>query len=319
MKITLVTTWDTACGIAEHSFYLKDALEQLGVAVEVEADLHPAAVLATALVRDRGQWLILNYHAALHSQWTPDHVRLAQASGLKVLIIYHDSGVPNSDQCKDLYRAADAFVVHEPVGDLPGAIFLRQGVPTLPNRHPYIPHRFKAYDAQPVVGSIGFPFPWKNYDLLAEASALAGWALLLIAPGATPEQVAGWQARNPNTLVVTGFQERTEMLALLHYCDATAFLYTCVNTGTSGAIRQGIAARKPVLASHPDVCRQWRDLARDPVGNKAIRWLQDLSPAGVADALSAVPITRVDTRVVRLAAQDAWEHYGRACAELLRR
>ena len=36
------------------------------------------------------------------------------------------------------------------------------------------------------------------------------------------------------------------MVAALSVCTATAFLYECHNSGTSGAIRLGIAALKPV-------------------------------------------------------------------------
>lgn len=321
MRVTLVTTWDIPCGIAEHAFYLKEAIEQAdpSIQIEVESNLHPSAVLGRATLPD---WLFLNYHAALHSQWGPEQVREVQARGTKTLICFHDTGVPNSDQCKALHAVADCFVVHEPCEDLPGAVYLRQGIPGWSNswQHP----RWAGNNPvpawcglRPIVGTIGFPFPWKNYDLLAEASALAGWALLLLAPNATAAQVARWTGLNPASEIHTDFTDRRQALAMLSGCDATAFLYANANTGTSAAIRLGIAARKPVIASSYDACRQFRDLWENPVGGWAISWLPTLTVERVAQALARVRPGPFDAGIVRLAHQDRWSQVGQVYADLL--
>lgn len=311
LNVLLITTYGTACGIAEHAFYLKEAIEGADpdIQISVETDLHPAAAGRPRLKPD---WVWLNYHAALHSQWTPADVRQCRGEGLKVGITYHDTGVPNSEQCKALHAVADCFVIHEPADDLPGAVYLRQGIPDwhAPEGSPY--------KLRPLVGTVGFPFPWKNYDLLVEAAALAGWDCLLLAPTATPEQVTRWHDLHPHVDVATGFTPRGRVLALLSGCDATAFLYANANTGTSAAIRLGVAARKPVLASSDDACRQFRDLATDSVGQRAIQWLHDLSVNGVADQLSQVFPGAYDPRVVRLAEQDSWAKAGQVYAKLLR-
>jgi len=333
MKVLLVTTWGTACGIAEHSAYLKQAVE----AADPEISLVPSAI-ALDPVMAFGEWnpqpnrhrvydvLHLNYHAALHSRWTPERVRQAQALGIKVLITYHDTGVPNSDQCKGVYEAADAFVIHEPCEDLPKAIYWRQGIPA----PPVSAYRFgwqqgtgadgfllKRYHNQPILGSIGFPFGWKGYDLMAEASAAAGWALVLIAPIATDDQVQHWRQLNPDFYVRRDFVPRLEALQILAGCDATMFAYANCNTGTSGAIRQGIAARKPVLATVPTGCRQFRDLFLDPVGNRAIRWMLRLDVPALVDLLSTQWISSaVDPCVALLAEQDSWKQLGQRYARL---
>ena len=56
----------------------------------------------TALLDPGADWggipdvLHLNYQAALHSRWQPETIQRAKALGCKVLVTYHDSGVPNS-------------------------------------------------------------------------------------------------------------------------------------------------------------------------------------------------------------------------------
>lgn len=327
-RVLLVTTWGTACGIAEHSAYLKEAVEAADREIELTpyTHLHPGEV-EFGTTADDFPILHLNYHAALHSQWTPDWIRKYQQRGQRIVVTYHDTGVPNSDQCKQiayvLRPRLDAMVVHEPFEDLPleKVHYIRQGVPGWSAEYQFNTTLHESYSGywcrrRPIVGTVGFPFPWKNYDLLCEASKLAGWATLIIAPGATDEQVARWQALQPNLQVHTAFTERGRVGALLAGCDATAFLYSCANTGTSGAIRQGIAARKPVLALAG--CRQFRDLQLAENLMDAVQWIYDGSVHGVAYALVLAPIQRTYPPIVALAERDSWASVGQRYAALYR-
>lgn len=312
-NVLLVTTWGIPCGIAEHSAYLKESVEAADPEIHLEpwTDLHPESIRHHA-----GEDLIwLNYHAALHSQWTPDWIRRWQEHGIKVGCTYHDTGVPNSDQAKRICAAADCAVVHEPFDDLDGNVhYIRQGIPSWPAYPEVQDRRTTSWcGSRPIVGTVGFPFPWKNYELLCEASALAGWAVLLLAPGATDDQVANWQALNPHSLIIREFTPRDQVVRYLAGCDATAFLYSCANTGTSGAIRQGIAARKPVLALSG--CRQFRDLEEV---STYITWVFDGTPHGVAGALAGLCLGRVQPGIVALAEQDSWTSVGRRYAALYR-
>jgi len=318
MRVLLVTS-DGACGIAEHSAYLKEAVEAADASIEIvlHTDLHPGSV--AALKSPDLIWL--NYHAALHSQWTPRDIQMFQQAEdgnrgvhpTKVGVTYHDSGVPNSDHCKSIHAVADAFVVHEPAGDLPGAIYWRQGIPdwSLAWKWPWPP-------TQPTVGTVGFPYAWKNYDLLCEAAKLAGWRVVIMAPGATTDDILRWERLSGNRAIVReGFLPREEVIARLTGCDATAFLYNTHNTGTSGAIRQGIAARKPVIASKFPAGRQFRDLQEDDLGLRVITWIEP-NLDNVVEALSRVKIAPVDAGMVRLAHRDSWEGLGRKYAQLYR-
>lgn len=348
IELLTVTSDRTACGICEYGRYLGDYLPGDITMRVIPGALDPQ-VLFEQLPRLREyqgpQVVFLNYHAALHSRWTPELIGRLRFLDLPVLVTFHDTGVPNSAQCRGVYTAVTsdrlgtairgAFVVHEPCTDLPDAIYLRQGVPAW--QRPYqcrvgigvpdydynvAPEYWLGLNNRPILGTVGFPFPWKNYDLLARATALAGWSLLLLAPdqyhGGKPDQlqsdIAHWRSLNPWTAVVSDFLPAAQVVSYLGMCDATAFLYMCANTGTSGAIRQGIAARKPILATAG--CRQFRDLEMADYG--AISWLTDLSPAEVANALMRVPITRMDPRVHRLAERDSWRGQGERYGAIIR-
>lgn len=268
----------------------------------------------------------LNYHAALHSRWNPGMVeRLRQH--LPVLVTYHDTSNPVPDQCRTLYHAVvwsahdqpvhpGRFVVHEPCPELGEAVYLRQGVPGAESPIDYRGYQFKQYSQQPVLGTVGFNFPWKCFDQLCTVTQQAGWAFVLLANNATDEDEARWLRLNPNTYVVRGFHTQAFVVAYLSGCTATAFMYTCANTGTSGAIRQGIAARRPVYALRS--CRQWRDLHEweQTEGHEYIRWVDTFDALGYR--LRTDRVGGIDAGMVYLAQVDSWRTQAEKYATLFR-
>lgn len=325
MNILAVSTYNTACGIADYCEQVKHAIEAVDPVHQVTpfTDLSPAGLLGPVVPQDF-DILWLNYHAALHAAWDADAVRAAQKRGWKVAITYHDTYPENSDKCRALHAAADGFIVHEPVTDLPGAVLIRHGIPAAASPWHYTTRGprydpvdagpmerccFKAYDTQPVLGTVGFNFPWKNFDRVAEATGRLGWALAVLSNNATEEDARRWASSNPDILIVREFLPQALAIGYLAGCDATLFAYECANAGTSGAIRQGIAARKPVLAFP---CRQFDDLrgAEEELGFNVITWLtrgwHDLP-----EALSTVSIGRVHPAVMALAHTDGWPQQAR--------
>lgn len=327
MRVLLVTTWGTACGIAEHSAYLKEAVEKADPGIEIipsVESLDPWSPAARALLYDPAYYrkgdpqpeiVHLNYQASLHSRWIPEAILDLQSAGRNVVVTYHDTGVPNSDQCKQiayvLRPRLDMMIVHESFEDLPieKTRYWRMGIPDWDHREGEI-----RWGHRPSLGTVGFPFPWKCYDQLAMVTAKAGWGLYLIAPNATDEQIREWHRLNPNLLVYRDFMKREDVVNELSGCDATAFTYVTHNTGQSGAVLQGIATRKPVIAL--STCRQFRALHADDVGHRAIRWATTFEE--VYDLLISMPIARVDPATVALAEQDSWQRLGQKYAELYR-
>lgn len=321
LRVLCATPWETACGIAEHSRMLKAAVEGADDRIAIDPSpeaLDPANVddVVQAAVKAGTPYhvLHLNYHAALHSRWDTATIRaFPVVYGLPVLVTYHDTGVPNSDQCRSVVDAADAAVVHEPFDDLPAekTYYWRMGVEEIDAWE----YQFDRHDRQrPWLGTVGFPFPWKNYDALARVTEAAGWGLWLLAPGATEADEARWRAVNPALRVCREFVDAPLVQHMLRACDATAFCYVTHNTGQSGAILQGIAAKKPVIALH--TCRQFRALYRDPLGMSTIHWCETF--AEVQAALVYSTSGRLDHGIVALAHQERWSLRGRWYAALLR-
>lgn len=334
MRVLAVTSWDTPCGIAEYARQLKDALEVINEDTPVRLFPYAQALDPEWVLRQVAgpvppcDLVWLNHHAALHSRWTPEYIRQLQRMGIPVVATLHDTYAggeiqPNSPQLRGIWDQANATIVHEPVTDLPGAHLIRQGVPAAA-QHPLDYAReeagwltgaasrtraFKAFPQQPVLGTIGFNFPWKNYDRLCKVTRGAGWALVLLSNNATKADEECWRTLNPNTLVVREFLSTRSAVSYLTGCDATAFCYECANTGTSGAIRMGIAARKPVLAFKG--CRQFRDLqiAELEVQSHVICWVPDWGR--LEWHLRHMVITRIDPATVWLAHRDSWTNQAR--------
>jgi hypothetical protein len=333
LRVLLVTSWDTPCGIAEYARLLKESVQRAAPKIEILPDsdaLDPESYAVRSLYHDMRESgidiLHLNHHDGLHSRWTPDHVKRFTDAGMPVLVTYHDTRAVLAECPKlaALAAVASSVVVHEPVEGLQ-AIYWRQGVPAAAQQpHAYLKASmesfgsmhtsFKAFPQQPVLGTCGFNFPWKNYDRLAQVTGEEGWALVILSNNATTEDEQRWKSLNSAILVVREFLLQDQVVNYLAGCDATVFMYECANTGTSGAIRQGIAARKPVIALGS--CRQFRDLLLDDRGAHALDWVLDWDE--FRERLASTHGGPVCNMVHALAHAESWEKLGRNYAELYR-
>jgi hypothetical protein len=330
LRVLLISSWQTPCGIAEHSALLKAAVEQADPDLEIQVSaelLDPTWYGPSAGWLGRVGLVHLNHHDALHAKWTAEHVRELEAVGIPVVVTYHDSRetIEDCPKLAALAEVASAVVVHEPVEGLARGIYMRQGVPAPATRpmeyyarnldiQGHHPQCFKAYPQQPVLGTVGFTFPWKNFDRLAEETGKAGWALVVVSAQATEADELRWHASNPHLRVVRGWIPTPEIINYLAGCTATAFMYETANTGTSGAIRQGIAARRPVIAMSG--CRQFRDLREDDHGRHFIRWAADWE--GFRTLLKVRGFTAFDAPTHALAERDSWVKQGEKYATLYR-
>lgn len=332
MRVLLVTSNREECGIREYGRMLIEAVGLVDGGILVQEFPDPLASVEAIAQGGRYDIIHLNHHAALHSGWLPAHVRALQEHGHAVVVTQHDTfetwGIMADRGLPD-FRGADALFVHEPVrglthddgGVLPpsNVHYIHQPVPL--ERPAPLPRSFgRPYGPGPVVGTVGFAFPWKNYELLCRAAKIAGWSPLIIAPGATVEQCQSWQDLcGERAIIFPAFVSRQQVVSLLGACDATAFLYNTGNSGTSGAVRMGIAAGRPCIVMAPETGnRQVRDLEPD----SGIYWA--MSEEDVSNHLSSLAL---DMGVLehwtlacrRLAVRDSWLRAGERYAAAYRR
>jgi hypothetical protein len=313
MRVLLVTSWGTSCGIAQHSAQLIDAVNTADPTIGITPSAEALDPFTHQRLPDDPHVLHLNFHRALHSCWTPAILQLWKDThkGIPVIITWHDSYEYPPDQLtQDLCALADAFIVHEPQPDLPKALYWRMGVPewdgTLQNRP-------SGWFKRPYLGTVGFNFAFKCWQKLAEIAATVGWGFVVCTPEMNPEEEQQLHRLNPWVDVRQGL-ETQQVLGVLRDCTATAFTNVTGNSGQSAAILMGIAAKKPLIALA--TCRQYRALLADPLSNQAIMWANTFEE--VQQHLTYLTPQRFDTGICALAEQDSWKKLGAKYASLYR-
>lgn len=332
MNVLLVTSDRDACGIREYGRMLMAAVHKSDPSINF-VEWPYIGEIPPNVWDGRYQVLHLNHHAALHSAWTAHTVDMLQKD-LPVLVTQHDTyetwEIMQARGFTD-FRNAAALVVHEQVlgltdqlknggrgGLLPGvesmAYHIQQPVPEIP-LHACANRIATGPGYSYAVGTIGFDFDWKNFDLLVEAAREAGWSVMIISPGITAERARKLREMIPGkVLIYEQFMPWRDALTVLHqFCDATAFLHVGGFSGTSGSIRMGLGARRPVIAF--EACRQFKDLENHPgilwAGGKnhVVEYLGWLAKSATAREI-------LSKKVAELAERISWTHAGQQYAQL---
>lgn len=314
MRVLLVTSDQDHCGIREYGRLLMECTspETTDTYIEEFPHTHPDSLFAFLDCPRKYDVVHLNHHAALHSAWKPEHLAKLQELGYAVVVTQHDTfenfstmqerGFPD-------FRGADVLVLHEEVLAFheKNVRVLRQGIPS---------YALDSRAITPTLGLCGFDFPWKGFDAACRIAERAGWAVRLVSPNLTVERAAVLQEIADGHLeLFTGWRSAERVVQALSACWATAFLYSCGNSGTSGAIRLGVAAHRPVLAY--GACRQFRDLRGTWPGEWAISWVEDELQAEMELRRLESSYTYHQARVLSvdyLAGVDSWSaqaHYYR--------
>lgn len=338
MRVALVSSAvGSQCGIGEHSAMLIQHVQAADPTIEISAKAEWLDPQAFADHAEPFDVVHLNYHRGLHSRWTP---RWVSDCVRPVVITFHDTYEHQPDTLPwDLLACENvrAMVVHEPC-DLHAEYELHLGGVVASSAH-YGENRHKvrywrqacpppngrgwdvreratwAYDGwRPTLGTLGFDFPWKNYDTLAQVTGALGWNLHVVGKVDEPRMLE-LRSYNPRT-TFAGWAPKSAATAHLSACDATAFLYTCANSGTSGAIRAGITAARPLIALRS--CRQFRDL--ESLGSlPEICWvdaLGDLAHALTHSVRDYSGPHGYNPGLIHLAHHDSWTRQGAHYAAL---
>jgi len=202
--------------------------------------------------------VIINWHPARVSTST-EHVRFLQHThGAKVILLHqnsHDSTVHIGDD--DILLASDAVVAHEPLKVVtagekkPNLYFIPHGILECRDLH--------RWDGSvvPIIGTAGFQFDWKRPDVTVEAARYLKVQARIFCPPYPGfdrnRAIDRWTTRYNALHVDRNFLLEEQVIRCLseHLLNIFWFQSQSIHDqyGQSGAVRMGIAARRPVILS----------------------------------------------------------------------
>lgn len=285
MKILLVTTWNERCGIAE---YAKNLVKNCDVEFSVlSPSFLPSTFISANGFDPEADIVHINYEPGLFPYLTSGLLYAIAAKQRTVMTLHTSTAASNSTP---LTRAFHKVIVHE----------------RTPDNFVHIPHGIVDYPVKkllenemiPYIGTFGFPFPWKGFAEVTEAAKNIGLHAKVIA-AESPHWDVHTVAKHlrtidPDVAIETDYLSQGLIIEILSRCAVNVFAYQGSNSGISGAVRSGLAARRPIVLSR---CRQFRDLFDY---EDEITFIEDTNPSaiyhGILQALGNP--TKVPNRVL---------------------
>jgi len=300
MRICLLTSSDERCGVAVYGQHLMVALPEVKWTVIGHREW-------LGVLLDEFDLVVVNYEPGLFPALMP---RRAFVKGQKTILIMHTSHA--GDNHNWLTHQFNRVVVHEPTTE--GFDFIPMATPApLTNDELVETADMRRIGFSFKLGTVGFPFPWKGFDEVADAAKMMGGHALVIAPK-SEHKGADWlgnaeRLRAKGAFVATKWMDERYVLKMLNCCDCIVFAYHGCNPGISGAVRLGLACGRPVVVTK---CRMFRDLEA---------YADEI---GVAESPSAQDIYNAVEKMVteewklpkRVLAETNWEVVGRKYLEL---
>lgn len=241
IRVALVTSWNTRCGIAEYAINLVSST--VGVRHEIIPEF--SQVVSRS---QESEIVVLNCELGLFRTFPWHDLKTLRSQGKKILMILHNTTAGNNRS--PLTDLCDAVVVHEETTD--GFWHIPHGVPEFSRW----PSSYKK-----CLGMAGFPFNWKGFHPAAQAAAMVGLGFKAIMPRSDHVDVEPMvkvvKETVPDAEIITDYLPEHEVIRQLAECMIVAFPYMGGATGISGAVRMGIAAQRPLVVTRD---RQFRDL-----------------------------------------------------------
>lgn len=239
MKIGIYTNTTQKCGNAEDARYLRDYLQGY------YADEIAYSDNLTHLY-DRDV-VIINWHSAVVS-FNEVNAQELKNRGIKSIMILQNSGEHIIYKHHDpMLPLIGALVAHEDMG--PEVTYIPVGIPIVSDLQEPTEIR---------IGTAGFPFKWKRFDVVAEAAKKLNVKCCLIAPTYdginTDSYIEGIRQHIPELAEIRrAWHSIEEVVRLLSQCTVNIFWFQSDNPveelGQSGSVRMGIAAGRPTIIS----------------------------------------------------------------------
>jgi hypothetical protein len=258
MRVGLITSWPPErCGVASNSVNMvehkADDVEYL--IIEGCAWRKPFTDSQVLLESEDCDIVHLTYERNLHRGLTPWVFEELRRRGKKTVITYYNIW-PGDHQDDQMVKAFDVVIVPDQVeAKLRGYAYVPHGVMEIAG--------LSQVTQVPTLGTAGFPTEAKGSLIMAEVCQELGLRFFMVAPISIHADAmlmrAEVERRCQNSLFVHDFLRQEDIIRQLSSCTLTAWLYRAIpsQSGFSGSIRLGCAAKRPMVAS---MAGMYRDL-----------------------------------------------------------
>ncbi len=195
--------------------------------------------------------VIFSWHPA-RVRMDIETVRKPQLNGAKVIVIYQNSSEQKLEVGNDhaLFHA-DAVVAHEPIEANIKVRYIPVGIPEVKNLAEQPGPGLR-------IGTAGFPFEWKRFDVVAEVAKRFQAKCVMIAPTSDQNDreafIGGVQGHlGPLAEIYRQWMPIDEVVRLLSTCTVNIVWFESKSyddtLGQSGSVRMGLAAKRPMIIS----------------------------------------------------------------------
>ena len=248
LKIGVISNWDRQCGNAQYARDLIAELEKEFVVVGLPASMDQ--VRQTNI--DEVDVVIVNWHPSRVTLTEQDMTWLKE-KGKKVILILQNSFQESTFvDFGSMLLVVDMVVAHEEMtfmGEQPKFRCIQHGIPEIEVPAPY---------EDKWIGTAGFAFPWKRFDVVAEAAKKFGARCRIISSQSDQmdtksllDGIAGHLG--PLADMHRDWYPVQEVVQMLAECALNIFWFNSYSLedrlGQSGSVRLGLAAKRPTIIS----------------------------------------------------------------------
>jgi hypothetical protein len=248
MRVLLVTTWNERCGIAE---YAANLVRHCKCEFEI---VDPVTFMNFGKDVSSFDLVHVNHEPGLYPGMTQYHVQRFCDSKPAMITLHATQAGYNHGAYIEAFQK---IVVHEQTQDVarwPSKwIYIPEGIPVAVSLAPTVEN---------TLGTCGFPFPWKGWDEVAYAAKFLNLGMIACLPESKHADALAAKRQIESVLgakayIVTEYLPESGVIHHLSRNLVNVFPYKGHNAGISGAVRMGLAARRPVVVS---ASRQFNDL-----------------------------------------------------------
>ena len=245
--VAIISNWDLQCGNAADARDMQRELEKEFTVIGLPGNFQAVKEVLSARKVDVA---LINWHES-RVRVTAEDVRWLKSQGIKVILKLQNT----TDQYSfngDILTESDIVLSHEPVrfdSNKVRAVVIPIGIPEVDCPAPY---------EEKWIGTAGFPFPWKRFDVVAEAAKKFNVRCRMIAPRSdqmdTDKFMDGIKGHlGPLADIHRGWYDTETVVRMLAECTLNIFWYNSYGhedqLGQSGSVRMGLAAKRPTIIS----------------------------------------------------------------------